>query len=76
MVDILSALSEVDDESYDKALGQFRLALNDLMQPLRRYGQDVYVDGAKEELVQLALRLHMRLCGQDIPYEVEHRVHW
>ena len=64
-----------DEEAYDKALGQYRLTLNGLLQPLRRFGQGKYVDGVIEELVQLAIRLHWRLSGDDIPFEVRD-LHW
>ncbi len=62
---------EEHDEQYEKAIGQYRLALNGLTAPLRRYGQQDYVDQMKEELVQLAIRLHYRLCLEDVPFEYE-----
>lgn len=65
----------LSDEEYAKALGQFRLQLNGLMHPLRLYGQHIYVDQVTEEVVQLAVRLHLRLSAVDIPLEVE-IPHW
>jgi len=61
-----------DDEELDKAIGQFRLALNGIMKPLCLYGQDVYVASASEEIVSLAVQLHERLSGIDKPYFVNH----
>ncbi len=66
---------EEQDEQFSKALGQYRLALNGLMHPLRLYGQQHYVDQVIEELVQLAVRLHYRLCYEDVPFEYR-EIHW
>lgn len=63
------------EEEFDKAVGQFRLKLNSLLNPLRLYGQGVYVDQVTEELIHLGIQLHLRLYGVDIPYEVED-LHW
>ena len=66
-----------DDEEWDKAIGQFKLALNTIMSPLRLYGQAHYVDSASEEIVSLALQLHNRLEGIDEPYHInEGKLHW
>jgi len=68
---------EEQDLEFDKALGQFRLNLNTIMKPLRLYGQGHYVDTATEELVSLAMQLHLRLYGVDIPYHINHELlHW
>jgi hypothetical protein len=61
-----------EDTEFDKAVGQFRLALNIIMGPLRLYGQNHYVDSATEEIVSLAVQLHNRLLGVDEPYHVNH----
>ena len=60
-----------DDETWDKAIGQFRMALNtQVLKPLRKYGQNHYVDTALEEIVSLAIQLHQRLEGLDEPYHI------
>ena len=51
----------------DKALGQFRLQLNGIMGVFNIYGLDIEVPRAIDEIVNLALRLHERLNGRDIP---------
>jgi hypothetical protein len=66
---------EYEDGTFDKTLGQYRLALNNLMHPLRKYGQGAYVDGVIEELVHLSVQLHLKLCGVDIPFEYRD-IHW
>ena len=64
---------EVNEElEWDKAIGQFRLALNAILNPLRLYGQGQYVDSASEEIVSLAIQLHLKLYGVDIPYQINH----
>ena len=66
-----------DDEQWAKAISQFKLALNGIMNPLRLYGQGFYVDSASEEIVSLALQLHNRLEGLDEPYHINHeKLHW
>ena len=66
---------EQEWEEFDKAIGQYRLKLNDVLFPLRMYGQGHYVDGVSEELVSLGIQLHLRLSGLDIPYECQD-LHW
>ena len=61
-----------DEQEFDKALGQFRLQLNGIMNPLRLYGQGHYVETASEEIVSLAIQLHLKLYGVDIPYYVNY----
>ena len=62
---------EEEELEFDKAVGQFRLTLNtNIMQPLRMYGQSDYVDSAVEEIISLAIQLHLKLGGVDIPYQV------
>ena len=61
-----------EEEQWEKAIGQFGLALNEILKPLRLYGQGLYVDTAKEEIVSLAIQLHLKLYGVDMPYQVNH----
>lgn len=63
-----------EDTEWEKAVGQLRLALNIVLNPLRLYGQNTYVDSATEEIVSLALQLHNRLEGVDEPFTVNHNL--
>ena len=66
-----------EDEEWDKAIGQFNLALNQVLQPLCLYGQGDYVASAKKEIESLAIQLHHRLCGLDEPFHVNgDKLHW
>lgn len=56
-----------------KAIAQFRLQVGGVLKPLRMYGQDHYVDTAIPIIVELALKLHERLNGNDVPIEFDHR---
>ncbi len=62
---------DTNSEQYQKALSQFRLNLGGILHPLRRYGQDVYVEQLIPEIVKLALQLHDRLDGKDIPIQAK-----
>jgi len=68
-------MSELEVEEIAKYVGQFSLALNGIMKPLRLYGQAHYVDMASQEIVKLAWQLHWKLDGIDLPYEVGD-LHW
>ena len=69
-------MTELDDEEeLNKIIGQFRLNLNGLLQPLRLYGQAQYIDMVAVEIGSLAWQLHWKLEGLDIPYEIE-IPHW
>ena len=52
-----------------KAIGQFRLQLNGVFAPFHGYGHDVFIPEAQDAVVELALALHERLNGKDIPIE-------
>lgn len=68
--------TEIDDEEHiSKVLGGFRLVLNQLLKPLRLYGQESYVDMVTQEIVEIAWQLHFKLEGIDVPYEVKD-LHW
>jgi hypothetical protein len=55
------------DEKRDQAIGQFRLQLNGVFAPFVFYGQEPYIDQAQKEVLKLALALHDRLNGKDVP---------
>ena len=61
----------MEDHDYDKAITQFRLQMGGLLHPLRRYGQQEYVDLVIPEIVNLAMQLHLRLSGIDTPIEAK-----
>lgn len=67
----LEEQEQQESEHWDKAVGQFRLALGAYLYPLRRYGQEIYVTGVSEHIVSLAIQMHQRLEGVDEPYIVE-----
>ena len=63
----------IPQEEYDKALGQFRLQLNGIMNCFRCYGLNLDVDGAIGETVKLAELFAMRVRGKEIPIMVRNK---
>jgi hypothetical protein len=59
------------DEEYSKAIGQFRLQLNGVFTPFHAYGMEVYVPGAAESVLKLAIQLHHRLSGLEVPISLD-----
>ena len=51
----------------NKAIRQFKLQLNGVMSPFNLYGLTVHITPAIEAITILALQLHERLNGKDIP---------
>ena len=54
-----------------KAVSQFKLQMNVVLSPFNMHGLDIFITGAIEETADLALLLHKRLNGQDIPITAE-----
>lgn len=57
----------------EKAIGQFKLQLNDIFTPFHLYGMDVHIAPAILAITELALQLHERLNGKDVPIVNNHR---
>ncbi len=55
----------------EKAIGLFRLKLHGILEPLKMYGQQVYVLEAEEKLIKAALKLHDDLIKMEIKHEKE-----
>lgn len=63
----------VDDETYAKAVGQFRLAVGGVLSVFSMYGMDVFIQGAQEEIVRLAEDFGLRIRGDiDHPISLEY----
>ena len=58
---------KVSKEKYEKALGQLRLQLNDVFTPFQKYGQQTYIGGAIDEIIELAEKFAMRVRDKDVP---------
>ncbi len=69
----MSDYPKISQEQYAKAIGQFRLQLNGIMNNFRCYGLQDDVDGAMDEIVKLAELFSMRVRGKDIPIEVRNK---
>ena len=63
----------LDDESYIKAVGQFKLAVGAVLSIFDMYGQGIYIKGAQDEIVQLAEDFGQRIRGDlDKPISLEY----
>jgi len=60
----------ISQDEFNKAMGQFRLQLNAIMNVFNVYGLTIYVDSAKMEISLLAEQLAKRIQGEDIPIKV------
>jgi hypothetical protein len=56
-----------------KEIGQFKLQLNGCLSPFGKYGQSIYIPIAIEQITILAMKLHRRLNGEDIPITLDWR---
>ena len=66
---------EQTELEWDKAVGQFQMAVGVVMEPLMKYGQQYYVGSAIEELKSLAIQLHWKLSGIDVPFGTDMPYH-
>ncbi len=53
----------------EKAIGLFRLHLNDPFAPFTRYGLDIAIPQAKEAIINLALQLHEDMLPEELHKE-------
>ena len=57
----------------DKAIGQHRLAVAGVLSVFDIYGMGTHISEATNQLEVLAMQLHERLSGNDVPIGVRHR---
>ena len=63
----------LSDESYDKAVGQFRIAVGGVLKVFDMYGMSAYFLGAQTEIVKLAEDFGQRIRGDlNKPISVEY----
>lgn len=66
-------MEKINQHDYDKAVGQFRLALNDVFSPFNELGHQILIPGAIAEVVELAEKFGMRVRKKDIAISLEKR---
>ena len=54
-----------------KAIGQFKMALNGTLSMFDMHGMNIHFPQVSDDIVKLALQLHRRLNGEDIPISIE-----
>ena len=62
----------LNDEDYNKAVGQFKLAVGAVLTCFNMYGMSAYIGGAQTEIVQLAEDFGQRVRGLDKPISIEY----
>lgn len=63
----------LSDESYGKAVGQFKMAVGGVLSVFNMYGMSVYIGAAQEEIVRLAEDFGQRVRGNlDKPISLEY----
>ena len=67
------AYQKISQEDYDKAKGQLRLQLNDVMSIFQCHGLQLFVPPAIEEIVELAERFGERVREKDVPIVLKKR---
>ncbi len=66
-------MEKISPEDYTKAKGQLKLSLNDVFMPFHMYGQDVLINGAIEEIIELAEKFAMRCRKKDVAISLSKR---
>ena len=69
----MSSYEKLPQEAYDKAVGQFRLAVGEVLSVFKMYGMGAYIGGAIEEIVDLAEKFGMRVRKKDIAISLEYK---
>jgi hypothetical protein len=69
----MSDYPKLPEEQYRKLVGQLRLQVGEALHGLRLYGQSEYVDGAIDEVVELAETFSMATRGKKTPIKLKNR---
>jgi len=67
------AYQKISQTDYDKAKGQLRLQLNGVFQAFNLYGLHIFINGAIDEIMELAEQFGRRVRGDDIPIKLKKR---
>ena len=67
------AYQRISQGEYDKAKGQLRLQLNGVFQAFNLYGLHIFINGAIDEVMELAEQFGQRVRGKDIPIQLKKR---
>ena len=69
----MSDYPKISEANYQKAKGQFKMAVGEVLSVFDLYGMNVYFAGAIEEIVELAEQFGRRVRGADIPIQLKKR---
>jgi hypothetical protein len=71
MVDV--TYPRIPEADYKKAIFHLRGELLDALEPLRRYGQSEFVDGAIQEIIELAEQFSMVTRGKNTQIKLKRK---
>ncbi len=70
----MTDITWLNDSDYRKAEGQLRGALRGIFMPFNELGHHIYIPGAIEEIVEVAIDFSKRVRGEkDQPIRVKNR---
>ena len=69
----MSEYPKISQDKYDKAKGQFKMAVGEVLSVFNVYGMHIYFTGAIEEIVELAEQFGKRVRNQDVPIQLKKR---
>ena len=70
----MSDINWLEGEEWDKAVGQLRLQLGEILSVFDIYGLSVLIPGAVEEIIEVAFDFSKRVRGEkDQPIRVKRR---
>ena len=69
----MSDYPKISEPAYQKAKGQFKMAVGEVLSVFDLYGMNVYFTGAIEEIVELAEQFGKRVRDHDVPIQLKKR---
>lgn len=65
--------SKIPQTEYDKAKGQLKLQIGEVLSVFRMYGLQESIPGAIEEIIELCEQFGQRVRGKDVPIGLKTR---
>ena len=69
----MSDYPKISEADYQKAKGQFKMAVGEVLSVFYLHGMHSYIPGALEEIVELAEQFGKRVRGADKPIQLTKR---
>ena len=69
----MSDYPKISEANYQKAKGQLKMAVGEVLSVFNVYGMHIYFTGAIEEIVELAEQFGKRVRNHDVPIQLKKR---